>query len=306
MTSSILFYSLLERIVLPLCRHTASNSSKSRIWMERCLLYKTCSSTLEELTAEMQGTVINGHDFALHDTSSVVEICGDIGTVYPPCDYAAWPHSRIYSMHYRGDVNRSASACVCTGASASSSSDLNTSPSLIGYAAVRFKSKGRHKETATFVIDSFGISEKIRCKGAGRHFFNYIKQDIATAGWRNALVENGHLASNESYTISLQSTFDYNSYVAALAAHTIEHKIASSPSPSTFGEVSPPPPSRMAFSPPSYTDTMHKVTIDMAAVLKKVHGSCDFWRRMGFNKEKIVCTGPFSIIQPVIMMWQKI
>lgn len=228
--------------------------------MDRRLLFKTCSGSPEELERELLGTTINGHKFELRDTTSVTEICGDIGSVYPPCDYARWPHARLYSMH-----------------------DLHDG--LVGYAAVRFKGKG--KQIATFVIDAFGISKNLRSKGAGRALFDYIKADIcdveshagSTPSWRKALIDCGMQQETESYTLSIQSTFEFQSYCEAVAAHTVEER------------------SR---------DGSHTVTIDMASVIKEVRGSCDFWRRMGFTNEKIICNNGFNVAAPILIMWQKI
>ena len=230
--------------------------------MERRLLFKTCSRTLEDLEKEMQGSTINGRNFSLRDTSSVVEICGNIGVVYPPSDYATWPLGRIYSLH-------------------------ELDKGMIGYAAVRFVPKGEDNSShdATFVIDSFGVLDSTRGSGIGKILFNYIKSDVCAKShadgsktWIGSVIEKGLLGKAESCTLSIQSTFDFESYCSALASNTTEQSHRGS----------------------------HVVTINMTAVLRQVHGSCDFWRKMGFASEKIVCSGGFNVASPIIIMWQKI
>lgn len=222
---------------------------------ENFLIAKTHSKTVDDLKKELHGSFICGESFSVDDTSSVTKICGDIGVVYPPSQYATWPMTRIYSLH-------------------------GTESGMLGYAAVRFAQRTRH-ETATFVIDSFGVINDRRTGGLGRKLFEYIREDVstdATASWLGVLVRKGLMTEDEPYTMSIQSIFDYGSYQHALAMNTkVEDK-----------------------------DGAQVVTIDMTAVLGGVHGSCDFWRKVGFNEGKIMCTKPFNLIEPVIVMWQKL
>ena len=245
--------------------------------MGRRLLFKTCSRTPEELRAEMRGTVINGHAFSLDDTKSVEEICGDIGVVYPPADYAAWPRCRLYTMH-------------------------DTEAGLLGYAAVRFD--GNANGAPTFVIDAFGVMGSLRGRGAGKALFDYIKEDLCRLGgserersvsWRRALADHGILPEEATCTMSIQSTFDFGSYSEALAKHTSIIDTA------CVGAY--------AGTRKKNRDTARQqtVTVDAAAVLRDTHGSCDFWRKMGFDNEELICSGRgFSLATPIVIMWQKI
>ena len=222
--------------------------------MGKHLLFKTYGRTVEQLEKEMLGSKINGKPFVARTTNSVVEICGDIGQVYPPADYAVYPHGRIYSLH-----------CTQEG--------------MLGYAAVRFNKSTEH-HPATFVIDTFGVLKTTRTAGLGRKLFDFIKKDVdGTVGndsWRSALLARGTLSEEELCTLSIQSTFDFESYSRALSRNTVP------------------------------TNGTHVITIDMDRVLADTHGSCDFWRKMGFVGEKIVYNGEFSVASPIIMMWQKI
>lgn len=223
--------------------------------MKRRLFFKTCSRTPDELEKEMAGSKINGHDFNTADTSSVTEICGNIGVVYPPADYAAWPQSRIYSIHH---LDRG----------------------VIGYAAVRLTNRSARR-MSTFIIDSFGVLDSARKEGIGKSLFEYIKEDTCTRrsdSWYDALLKCGMMAESESYTLSIQSTFDFGSYCKAISDHTLVSNSGGS----------------------------QIATIDMTAVLKNTHGSCDFWRKMGFDGEKVIYSGDFNVAEPIIIMWQKI
>lgn len=230
-------------------------------------LFKTNSRTVEELAMQLRGArTVDGKPFDPSTTVSILALCGDIGAVHEPNYYATWPFARIYL--------------------------ILSLQGLLGYAAVRFEPRnGPH--LATFVIDAFGVSPACRSKGMGTWLFDHIKSDVtnpssfsatpssieqATGEWYTVLLQHGHLRADEPYTMSIQSIFDYKSYIGALREHTTEIK-----------------------SP------RHVVTIDMTAVLQKLKGSCVFWRRMGFVNERIVCnTSGFSVAEPVVLMWFRV
>lgn len=229
-------------------------------------LFKTNSRSVEELAIQLRGaSTVDGKPFDPTSTASILALCGNIGAVHEPNYYATWPFARIYLvLSLQG---------------------------LLGYAVVRFEPRnGPH--LATFVIDAFGVSPACRSKGMGTRLFEYIKSDVtsptssstlgsdleAKGEWYTVLLQHGHLSADEPYTMSIQSIFDYPSYVGALREHTTEIK-----------------------SP------RHVVTIDMTAVLQGLTGSCVFWRRMGFVNERIVCnTSGFSVAEPVVLMWFRV
>jgi len=73
------------------------------------------------------------------------------------------------------------------------------------------------------------------------------------------------------YTVSLQSVFDYDIYTKAVTANCKHDK--------------------------------RVVEIDMSAIVGEMTGSCQFWRKCGFDHQRLIITNPATIFSPILMMW---
>jgi GNAT superfamily N-acetyltransferase len=118
-----------------------------------------------------------------------------------------------------------------------------------------------------FVIDAFGILEEHRQSGLGAAFYGAIEADIR-GPW------NGKVESPKAYTICIQSTYEQDSYASAVSHHLkCENQ---------------------------------DVSVSLMDVSKELRGACVFWRRMGFENERLACTYPGSLFTPVLLMWKHI
>jgi GNAT superfamily N-acetyltransferase len=187
--------------------------------------------------------------FNVMTTVDVLEICGkEIGQVKSPIEYSAYPQTRIFVQRagYEAD-----------------------SP-YIAYCAVRFV-KGENGRLHTFVIDTFGIRKEYRGKGAGKKFFEIVKKEIESPKWHYDLALAGLLVGSNEYYVSLQATYDYDSYVEALIQET------------KFGGT--------------------VAILDMNNIFKRLRGACSFWTKMGFSNHKVSLEN--SLVRPIIVMWYK-
>jgi GNAT superfamily N-acetyltransferase len=226
----------------------------------RYTLLKTKSQSAEELATALSDLWVGGDPFRLDDDSSVSDICGDIGSVYPPDHYAEYPSARLYmlwTMNVRSKKKE-----------------------VIAYCAVRYVSKEEDKSisgkgTATFVIDAFGVHSGRRGTGVGTALYRGIEADICGA-WKDAL----NLLEGD-FTISIQSTYDRDSYSRAVDKHSVKHiQVGKDDLPEHF------------------------VAINLTAVALELEGSCCFWCKMGFIHSDLVCTrGLASVLSPILIMW---
>lgn len=204
-------------------------------------LMKSRDASARHMGRTFRGLSVRGGPFSVDDNSSVIHICGDIGAVHPPVHYAHYPTARIYVL-------------------------CNDEREVIGYAAVRLA------RFNNFVLDAFGILEERRAGGIGRRLYWAIEADIA-GPWASATGSFSHTTNGIGITISVQATYEYDSYVAAVRRHSRE------------------------------TNGGHAITLDMDAIARELRGSCVFWRRMGFNNQQLVCASPASLFTPIMLMW---
>jgi hypothetical protein len=134
------------------------------------------------------------------------------------------------------------------------------------YAAARLTSLNK-----TLVIDLLGVHESIRRRRAGGTFYHAVMTEL-----RPRIAE--HIGTGTKCLVSLQSTFDYDSYVRAVL---IMASVGS--------------------------DTAKSVTFsfDKDQIIKRLSGACRFWRSVGFSNSRLVFTNE-SIVAPILIMWQEI
>lgn len=178
------------------------------------------------------------------NTDALTEICGPhIGRVHTPAESA----------------NASDVGCIFIG--------VDTRDGIFKcYAAVRLIMSSK-----TVVIDLLGVHETIRRQKAGSVFYQMVMTNL-----KPHIVDN--LGVDVGYTVSLQSTFDYDSYVRALL--DVTH---------------------------IKTDT-HQVIVcafNKEHIIKKLTGSCRFWAQMGFTKSKLVFSRESGIVDPILIMWKE-
>lgn len=245
---------------------------------KQVILLKTRADDAASFESALHGITVDGARFVPRDTSSVNKICGDIGAVYPPIEYARFPFARVYILWRQAERGEKV---------------------LIAYAAVRFDTTTpaiaaitstmsdptdtNTKPAASFVVDAFGVLPSQREAGIGSRFYKAIKQDMSGT-WKHALQKdqicgNGSSSSNSNHiTVSIQSTFEHGSYVEAISKHT--HKCKGRRSGS--------------------------VVIDMEQVAAELRGSCCFWAKMGFANRELVCNRGGSVLSPILLMWHNL
>ena len=153
---------------------------------------------------------------------------------------------------------------------------------VVCYAAVRlslFKN--------TVIIDAFGVHDNERSAGVGSLFYRFVVDNVKTKLQerdRNGMVLpwNGI-----KYTIALQSTFDYQSYLFAIVLTATHHH------------------RHHHHHRRRHRHQILSVDIDDARVSKILSGSCGFWRRMGFTCSKMSFSpiGDSPLSNPVLIMW---
>lgn len=191
-----------------------------------------------------------GKDFSLDDLSALKDICGnDIGDIHTP--------KESFTAGKRGLV------CLMT---------IEDSMTVLGYAAIRYHESLGEESEHTYVIDLFGIHPEYRDKKLGKKFLENVESAIQSDA--QEMINNG----DTEYQISLQATFNYESYVMAMVKCGKEK---------------------------GHDRHVIKASIDMKKVFRQMKGSCKFWYQMGFDKYKF-SFNPSSpkLSNPILIMWK--
>lgn len=141
------------------------------------------------------------------------------------------------------------------------------------YAAVRLDIPSR-----TLVIDLLCVHPMWRRLGTGNQFYTKT-MEMLTPQIKNHL--NGLCSI---FTISVQSTFDYPSYLHALASCSVL-KYDKGGRAASF-------------------------SVDKDRLVVMLTGACQFWRRMGFDHYKLIFAPlgrdtPTTAINPILLMWME-
>jgi hypothetical protein len=133
------------------------------------------------------------------------------------------------------------------------------------YAAVRLTAVSR-----TVVIDLLGVHDSIRRQRVGGAFYHAVMGELGPR-----IV--GHFGVGVGYSVSLQSTFDYDSYTRAVfEMSTVK------------------------------TDAAQHVVcaFNKDQIIRRLSGACLFWRHMGFNNSRLVFSKERGITDPILIMWK--
>lgn len=124
---------------------------------------------------------------------------------------------------------------------------------------------------STVVIDLLGVHSSIRGKGVGSLFYHTVMIKI-----KSKVLEL--IIPKTRFLIAIQSTFDHNSYVQAVANSA---------------------------SLVSDSGSFICVSIDKRQIASKLTGACLFWKRVGFlNLDLVYNQKANNILDPTLVMWK--